>query len=174
MSLPVISAAEAKRLLDRGAVLVDIRAADERAREWIPGSRHQALARLADGERVEAGGAVIFHCRSGNRTQGNAAQLAAAAEGCEAYILEGGLEAWKQAGLPLRQDRGQPLELMRQVQIAAGSLALLGVVLGFFVAPGFYALSAFVGGGLILAGVTGWCGMARLLKLMPWNRRLAA
>ena len=63
---------------------------------------------------------------------------------------------------------------MRQVQIAAGSLVLLGAVLGAFVAPGFYLLSAFVGGGLLFAGVSGFCGMAQLLALMPWNRRAAA
>lgn len=63
---------------------------------------------------------------------------------------------------------------MRQVQITAGSLVLTGVLLGLFVAPGFFGLSAFVGAGLIFAGVTGWCGMANLLRVMPWNRRAAA
>jgi rhodanese-related sulfurtransferase len=117
---------------------------------------------------------LVFHCRSGARTAGNAGRLAAASEGCEAFILEGGLEAWKKAGLPVSIDRRQPIELMRQVQIAAGSLVLLGIVLGALVAPGFYALSAFVGAGLLFAGLSGFCGMARLLAVMPWNRRAAA
>jgi hypothetical protein len=51
---------------------------------------------------------------------------------------------------------------------------LIGVILGALVAPGFYALSAFVGAGLLVAGVTGFCGMARVLALMPWNRRTFA
>jgi hypothetical protein len=34
-------------------------------------------------------------------------------------------------------------------------------------------LSGFVGAGLVFAGVTGFCGMARLLALMPWNRRFS-
>jgi hypothetical protein len=59
----------------------------------------------------------------------------------------------------------------RQVQIAAGSLILLGVLLGAGVAPQSYLLSGLVGAGLILAGLSGWCGMARLLEIMPWNRR---
>jgi hypothetical protein len=63
---------------------------------------------------------------------------------------------------------------MRQVQIAAGSMVVLGVVLGALVAPGFYALSGFVGAGLVFAGVTGTCGLARILRLMPWNRAPAA
>ena len=68
-------------------------------------------------------------------------------------------------------DSGQPIEIMRQVQITAGSLVLLGVILGTWVAPAFYGLSAFVGAGLMFAGISGWCGMAKILAVMPWNRR---
>ncbi len=168
MSLPTIDVAKARRLLDQGAVLVDIREADEHAREHVPGARSNPLSRLAAVE-PPAGKAVIFHCRSGARTAANAARLAGAAA-CDAYILEGGLDAWKKAGLSVVVDRRQPLEIMRQVQIVAGSLVLLGVVLGIWVAPAFLGLSAFVGAGLAFAGISGWCGMARLLTFMPWNR----
>ena len=168
MTLPTISPQAARQLIDRGAVLVDIRELDEHRRERVPGARHEALSRLA---AIDAGGApaVVFHCRSGARTQANAQRLAEAAT-CDAYILEGGLEAWKKAGLPVATDRKQPIEIMRQVQITAGSLVVLGVVLALTVAPAFIALSAFVGAGLTFAGVSGWCGMAKLLALMPWNR----
>lgn len=71
-------------------------------------------------------------------------------------------------------DASQPLELQRQVQIGAGSMILLGVILGTTVAPGWYALSGFVGAGLIMAGVTGFCGLARVLMKMPWNKNSAA
>ena len=67
-------------------------------------------------------------------------------------------------------DRSQSIDIMRQVQIAAGSLVLLGVLLGFFVRPEFYLLSGLIGAGLVFAGLSGWCGMAKLLELMPWNR----
>jgi rhodanese-related sulfurtransferase len=87
--------------------------------------------------------------------------------------LTGGIDGWAAAGLPVEVDRAQPIEIMRQVQIAAGVLVLTGVVLGLLVSPGFFGLSAFVGAGLTFAGVTGWCGMARLLGLMPWNRAAA-
>jgi rhodanese-related sulfurtransferase len=171
MSLRTITPTEAKCLLDAGATLVDIRGADEHARERIPGAKNHPLDRLATLD--ETGGIAIFHCRSGHRTAANAARLAAAAA-CEAYIVEGGIEAWKKAGLPIARDRSQPIEMQRQVQIAAGSLVLLGVVLGLTAAPAFYAVSAFVGGGLVFAGISGWCGMAKLLALMPWNRAAAA
>ncbi len=113
----------------------------------------------------------VFHCRSGVRTLGNAARLSNAAGKCEAYILEGGLDAWKRAGLPITLDRTQPIDIMRQVQITAGSLVLLGIMLGATVSPFIYALSAFVGAGLVFAGSTGFCGMAYVLARMPWNRR---
>lgn len=172
MSLPVISPQRAKTLVDQGAVLVDIREADEHARERIPGAAHVPLSGLDRGLPLGDRKVVVFHCRSGGRTAANAGRLAQAA-GCEAYVLDGGIDAWRAAGLAVAKDTRQPLELMRQVQITAGSLVLLGVVLGFAVAPGFFGLSAFVGAGLVFAGVSGWCGMARLLALMPWNRRPA-
>lgn len=172
MTMASVTPAEARRLVDTGAKLIDIRAPDEHAREHIPGAANLPLAEI---DRLQAGDyPVVFHCRSGARTEANAARLVAAAAGAPCYVLEGGIDAWRRAGLAVKTDRGQPLELMRQVQLAAGALALLGVVLGFLVGPGFFALSAFVGAGLMLAGATGWCGMARLLRHMPWNRRMAA
>jgi rhodanese-related sulfurtransferase len=174
-NLQTISPARATELMRAGAVLIDIREADEHARERIPGARHHALTRIDRNYPIHKGDDVlIFHCRSGARTKGNAARLAAATPQCESYILEGGLDAWKKAGLPVTLDRSQPIDIMRQVQIAAGSLVLAGVLLGAFVAPGFYALSGFVGAGLLFAGVSGFCGMARLLAVMPWNRRAQA
>lgn len=175
MTLPTITPARAAAMLRAGeAMLVDVREADERARTRIPGSAHLPLSRLEEAElAVQQGKPVLFHCASGRRTAENAARLGARAEGCDAYILEGGLSAWRSAGLPVAEDRRAPLPLMRQVQIAAGTLVLLGVLLGATVAPGFYGLAAFVGAGLVLAGLTGFCGMANILAVMPWNRRAA-
>jgi rhodanese-related sulfurtransferase len=168
MSLPTISPADAKRLIDQGATLIDIRDPGERVREHIPGSRPGPLGSLNKLEDVTA--PIIFHCRSGMRTASNSDHLRDAAS-CEAYVLSGGLEAWKRAGLPVVTDKSQPIEINRQVMIGAGSLVLLGVLLGSLFMPGFYVLAGFVGAGLIFGGVSGWCGMAKLLALMPWNRR---
>ena len=86
------------------------------------------------------------------------------------YLVEGGLDAWKKAGLLVATDRRQPIELQRQVQIGAGSLVLFGTLLGLFISPWCLAIPLFVGTGLIVAGVTGFCGMARVLMRAPWNR----
>jgi rhodanese-related sulfurtransferase len=167
MSLRSISPLDAKKLIDQGATLVDIRGADERAREHIPGSRHGPLGTTTDFAGI--GAPIIFHCRSGMRTANSAAQLRDAAP-CEAYVLTGGIEAWKKAGLPIVADKSQPIEISRQVMIGAGSLVLLFVLLGALVTTSFYVLAGFVGAGLVFGGATGWCGMAKLLQVMPWNR----
>jgi rhodanese-related sulfurtransferase len=170
MPLTKLTPAEARARIAAGATLIDIREADEHARSRIPGAIN---APLGSELTVTDAPAVIFHCRSGMRTDANAARLAAAAP-CEAFLLEGGIEAWRAAGLPVLTDAKAPLEIMRQVQITAGMLVLIGVALSLLVAPAWIGLSAFVGAGLTFAGATGWCGMAKLLAMMPWNRRAAS
>ena len=170
MSLPTISPEKARELIAGGALLVDIREADEHAREKIAIAHHEPLSRLDKVSPPGPAPMVIFHCKSGNRTLSNAGRLACATD-VEAFILEGGIDAWKKAGLPVAADRKQPIEIMRQVQIAAGSLVVAGVALGALVHPGFYGLAGFVGAGLMFAGATGTCAMARILGFAPWNRR---
>jgi rhodanese-related sulfurtransferase len=109
-------------------------------------------------------------CHSGNRSSQALSRLLQNGHPHPLADLEGGIPAWQEAGLPVRKLNNAPLPLMRQVQIAAGSLVLLGLILGTWVAPGWIALSWFVGAGLVFAGVSGFCGMARLLAVMPWNR----
>ncbi len=170
-SLNPINAPDLKRKLDNGeAILIDIRETDEHAREHILGARLAPLSAIDahDFDR-DHDKAAVFHCKSGMRTQTNAAKLIARGF-TEAYYLEGGIEAWRQAGLPVHANREAPIEIMRQVQIMAGLIILTGVALGALMHPAFYALSAFIGAGLTFAGATGWCGMALLLKTMPWNR----
>jgi len=171
--LPLAPAEVRDRLASGRAVLIDIREADEYARSHVPGAHSVPLSGW-DGAALPLAGAdtVIFTCRSGMRTAAACDRLAARVPG-SAFVLEGGLDGWRAAGLPLATDAKAPLEIMRQVQIAAGTLVLAGVLLGWLVAPGFYALAAFVGAGLTFAGVSGFCGMARLLMLAPWNRPLA-
>jgi rhodanese-related sulfurtransferase len=173
MSLPHISPADAKRLIDQGAVLVDIRERDEHARERIVGATSAPLSLIQEHDLTgHEGRVMIFHCKSGNRTKVNAQRLAGETP-CNAFILDGGIEAWKAAGLPIHRDGKPPIEISRQVQIAAGGPALAGALLGYFINPGFYALSGAIGAGLMFSGITGTCAMARVLKRMPWNRAVA-
>jgi rhodanese-related sulfurtransferase len=172
MTLKSISVEQAQAMLASGARLVDVREADEAARERIAGAHLMSLSKSDETFSLDGESAVIFHCKGGNRTATHAQRLRAAIPQ-EAYMLEGGIEAWKAAGLPVITDTSKPIEIMRQVQIVAGSLILLGVTLGYLVDPSFFLLSGFIGAGLTFAGTTGWCGMAKLLAFLPWNRPIA-
>ena len=153
-------------LIAKGAVLVDIRGTDEFARERISGARNAPLDSLGP---LNVAAPVIFHCKSGQRTRNNAARLVEASGG-RAFLLDGGIEAWKAAGLAVETDVRRPIEVMRQVQIIGGALVLLSIILGWLVAPAFLAIGAAVGLGMMHAGITGSCAMANLLAPLPWNR----
>ncbi|MCA0356347.1 MAG: rhodanese family protein [Proteobacteria bacterium] len=164
----------AQRLADGRAVLVDIREADEFARRRARGALSRPLSSLeSQGLGLPDAREVIFTCRTGMRTGANGQRLANVCGG-RAFVVEGGLDAWDAAGLPVEHNTKAPLEMMRQVQIVAGLLVLVGVVLGLAVSPLFFGIAGFVGAGLTFAGATGFCGMARLLALAPWNRPVAA
>ncbi|GAB2938848.1 rhodanese family protein [Hafnia psychrotolerans] len=164
---------EAKALIELGAVLVDIREPAEFLREHIPGAISCPVSDMIAGKGIEGLSAtqpVIFHCLAGSRTTQNADVLTKAARASSVLLLTGGINAWKSANLPTLEDKRQPLPIMRQVQIAAGILILIGIVLGYTLDKNFFLLSGFVGAGLLFAGLSGWCGMAILLAKMPWNR----
>ena len=171
MSVKTISPAEAHRLIESGASLIDIRQPDEHSRERIAGALNVPLDRLS--KDAAPGDVLIFHCRSGMRTAQAGDKLAEAAAGRDCYIVDGGISAWGNAGLPVEKVRGAPIEMQRQVMIAAGGLVLIGTSLSLFVAPGWIWLAMAVGAGLSFAGISGFCGMAYVLATMPWNRRPA-
>ena len=99
MMLKHITAAEAKKLVDQGALLVDVREVNEYRGENIPGARNEPLSRIG-GSPITGAPAVVFHCKSGARTRMNARALASCTD-AEVYILDGGIEAWKAAGYPV-------------------------------------------------------------------------
>lgn len=107
-------------------------------------------------------------CRSGNRSKQGCDKLIAAGF-TNVINVAGGTQAWDKAGFAVVRGK-KAVSLERQVRIAAGSLVVAGSALGFFVHPYWIALSAFVGAGLVFAGVTDTCGMAMVLAKMPWNK----
>lgn len=111
---------------------------------------------------------LYFICRSGSRGR-QACEKFHAAGHSNVVNIEGGTLAWLQCGLPVMRGK-KMISLERQVRMAAGSLVLLGLLLGWLIHPAFVALSAFVGAGLVFAGVTDTCGMGLLLARMPWNQ----
>jgi rhodanese-related sulfurtransferase len=110
---------------------------------------------------------VVLVCRSGARAR--QAEEALRRVGMpNLHVLDGGLNGWIAAGKPVRRGR-ERISLERQVRIAAGALAAAGGLLALKADPRFGLLSAFVGGGLVFAGVTDTCGMARMLAKLPYN-----
>ena len=151
-------------------LIIDIREPDEYVREHIPGSINIPLNQLDEknfSDQKET--PVIFYCKLGSRTS-MAKQTLINTGFKNIYCLKDGIEQWKRCGNQIKKNKKYPLEIMRQVQIVAGILIIIGVILSYLISPWFNMLSAFVGMGLLLAGISGFCGMAKLLKFFPWNQ----
>lgn len=152
-------------------VILDVRTPAEHEDTHIEGSRLHPLESL-DADEVKKslnGSSCYVLCRSGGRAEMAINKLSAS--GMENLVLiEGGIQAWETAGLPVRKGKSI-MSLERQVRIAAGFLVLVGAVLGYTVHPNWHALSGFVGAGLMFAGITDTCGMGMLIAKMPWNQR---
>jgi rhodanese-related sulfurtransferase len=175
MGVPTISPAELEALRRQGRPvdLIDVRTPAEYREVHaeparlgpLDGLDPKAVMAARNGTEEEP---LYMICRSGGRGR-QACELFHAAGFTNVVNVEGGTLAWERAGLPVVRGK-RTVSLERQVRIAAGSLVVVGTVLGAFVHPVFLALPAFVGAGLIFAGVTDTCGMGMLLARMPWNR----
>ncbi len=154
------------------ALLLDVRTPAEFEEAHIDGSVLLPLGDLNPEEvkRLAAGkSACVLVCRSGNRSRQAAEKLKTIGLP-SLHVLAGGVLAWDAAGLPLDHSASKVISLERQVRIAAGAIVVVGVVLAQFVHPLFMGLSAFVGCGLIFAGLTDRCGMGMLIAKAPWNQ----
>jgi len=152
--------------------LIDVRTPAEFRELHVDFARNVPLDRLDAAAISTQRGAsqqpLYVICRSGGRGKQACSKLIDAGL-TNVLNVEGGTLAWEQAGFPVVRGK-KTISLERQVRIAAGTLVLAGSVLGTFVHPYWIGLSAFVGAGLIFAGVTDTCGMAMLLARMPWNQ----
>ncbi|MFN8389400.1 MAG: rhodanese-like domain-containing protein [Bdellovibrionota bacterium] len=172
-----ISIAEfCERMQKEPGLLLDVRTPAEFEEFHLTGATNIPLDRFsADAVLHQNNGAqnkpVYLLCRSGARAA-KAATLLEHAGWRSVFCVDGGSVACRDAGLPVETSGRKPvMSLERQVRIAAGSLVLLGVLGSLLVSPVCIGLSAFVGAGLVFAGITDWCGMGLLLARMPWNTR---
>lgn len=153
--------------------VIDVREYPEFAAGHIAGSELVPLSTVA--ERCEAWdreGELTLVCRSGRRAE-QARQELEARGFKRLRVLEGGIERWSAEGGRLESVERRPWSMERQVRAVAGSLVLLTMLLGWTVSRWFLAGTAFVGAGLLFAGVSDLCMMASLLGKMPWNRQRA-
>lgn len=167
-----INTDEFKRLCDQQIVVViDVRETDEYRYEHIPNTINMPLSTFSPNDAAQAArnSMLIIHCQSGIRTRNNQTLFAQIPVN-DVLILEGGLNSWKQQRCVLVKNKKASLPIMRQVQIIVGSLILFGMVLSLTVSPWFLIIPTFLGGGLIFAGVTGFCGLATILDRLPYNQ----
>jgi rhodanese-related sulfurtransferase len=171
--MKTISPIELQKLLaiEPHLPLLDVRTPMEFAEVHVPQARNIPLDELQPGAlQLPKGEPVYLLCRTQQRAA-NAAEKFARAGFTQPIVVVGGTQAWVQANLPVERGLAKVVSLERQVRIAAGSLVLIGVLLGWFVHRAFFGLAGFVGAGLVFAGITDFCGMGLLLARLPWNKR---
>jgi rhodanese-related sulfurtransferase len=156
-----------------GVTLIDVRTPAEYDEVHVEGARNIPLDRLDPRaiatEHEGKSGPLYFVCKSGGRSQKACEQMIAAGIR-DVVSVEGGTAACEAAGIGVARSGRKVMSLDRQVRICAGGLVVLGAVLGHFVNPAWHAVSAFIGAGLVFAGLTDTCGMAMMLAKMPWNQ----
>lgn len=141
----------------------------------IPGSLNIPLDRiqraLADIRHAADRGDVLIVCASGARSE-NACRILAES-GITTATLSGGTGAWAAEGHDLHRPQGNPRAtwgMERQVRLTAGTVVLLGLLLGLLVHPAIQILSAGIAAGLVFSALTNTCGMAAILAKLPHNR----
>ena len=160
----------------RSLELLDVRTSPEFINAHVPGARLVPLDDLNVETYLnhhEPGQPVYVLCQAGARARKAVEQFERF--GCfDGVLVEGGTQAWIDAGLPVNRGKSNVLPLMRQVQIVVGALSVIGGALALLVSRWFAVVPLLLGCGLLFAGITGACGMALLLAKMPWNRSQSA
>jgi rhodanese-related sulfurtransferase len=104
-----VSREEARKLVDEGAQLIDVRADHEWEAGRIEGATHLPLADLAQhASELDRDRPVVFYCRGGNRSSMAAAALTEA--GFDAVKMSEGIVGWDAEGLPLEPEGGYVAE----------------------------------------------------------------
>ncbi|MFJ4868726.1 rhodanese-like domain-containing protein [Streptomyces sp. NPDC088757] len=159
--------------------VIDVRTPGEFAGGHLPGALNIPLDRLESALPEIRGaadrGEVLVVCASGARSENACRTLAG--HGVTAATLAGGTGAWATGGHDLHRPGGGPRAswaMERQVRLAAGTVVLLGLLLGLLVHPAFQILSAGIAAGLVFSALTDTCGMAAMLAKLPHNRPRAA
>ena len=148
---------ELKKWIDQGddPLVIDVRTSGEFRSMHISTAKNIPLSDLS--EEALAGilnkeDPAFLICQSGARSQ-KALELLQSLGYSKIESIDGGMRAWKENGYPIVEGK-RTMSIERQVRIAAGSLVVLGVILALTVHQGFLGLSAFVGAGLVFAGIT--------------------
>lgn len=169
-----ISAIEAKKYLDEAqAIIIDVREPAEFIAKHIQGASLLPLGKISPQDLPNTDKKIIIYCQKGMRGKSACAKLTDKDESAVLYNLEGGIASWEQAGFNVVKGQSKVLPLDRQVQVTMGLFTFIGSAAAYFFNPLFMLIPAFIGAGLIFAGLSGTCGLALLLAKMPWNQKVA-
>ena len=172
-----VTPAELQQLAQSGDIdLLDVRTPAEFVTAHVPGARSAPLDTLDAAAFLKARSGqskpIYVLCQTGGRARKAIEKFERAGfDGC--VLVEGGTQAWMDAGLPVIRGASKTLPLMRQVQIAVGLISATGAALALAIHPLFALLPLLTGCGLLFAGLTGTCGLALLLAKIPWNTATA-
>lgn len=169
MPIKTVDPKTLKKWLKTGeAVLVDVREPDEYKAESIPESFHVPLGKVCVSTLPKtAGKKMVVHCKAGKRGGVACEKLLAENPDLELYNLEGGIDKWAQAGYDvICADKPSSSE-NQLAELIIGVGVVLGVMLGYMAHPAFFLIALFFGAGLIISGLTGWCGVRLLIEKCP-------
>lgn len=170
MTISLLTPGQTEQMLLNGAVLIDIRRPSEFNKEHIPQARSVPLALLEpESLDIPADSAIIFNCQTGHRARLYANRLEQSAQN-DIYILDGGINAWKQAGLPVEKNASHHMSTGDQVKVAAGLLVIIGIVCGYFFSPWCYWIALLVAVDLVAGGFTKSGLLRAMIQQLPRNR----
>lgn len=170
-SIDIKTAAE--WLQKKEAVIVDVREPNEYATMHIKGAILLPLGSITVSKLPAlTNKKLIVHCQLGKRGEMACAKLLQSNSGLPVYNLEGGIDAWQKAGLPVEKSAASSKTSMeQQVELVAGGGVLVGLILGYIVQPGFLFLAALFALALVLKGLSIFDCYTMLLSNLPWNKK---
>jgi rhodanese-related sulfurtransferase len=171
MAIKQIDPYTLKKWLDNNeAILIDVREPFEHKISHIEESQLKPAGSFCHSDISASDKKIVIHCQKGGRGINSCQKLLEENKAIEVYNLEGGIEAWEKLGLPVKSLSSNILPLDRQVQVTVGLFIIIFSLLTYYLNISFIFASIFLGLGMINAGLTGWCGLAKLLAIMPWNK----
>lgn len=169
--MKIITPKELKKRLDNDEVLlIDVREPAEHRSECIEEACLIPLAELSLEKIPSKSRTIVIHCKSGKRSAAACEKLLQQDPNLDVYSLDGGIVAWQESGFSIKRTNTNILPLDRQTHLVVGLATIVGVLLGKYICPAFYIIPGITGLGLTFSGLTGWCGMSKILAKMPWNK----
>jgi rhodanese-related sulfurtransferase len=158
-----------EKMKNEDVLLIDVRSSVEYKGEHAKGAQNIPVDTIKGAAQELKKKVEVYVCCGGGSRSGRACNILRN-EGVNVIDVKGGLSEWKKQGLEIESTGKVVISVMRQFLIIAGTLILLGVLLGWYVNPYWYLMSFAVGAGQVFAGSTGICFMTSMIEKLPWNK----